>query len=68
MDKLSLLIALRISVYKLCLSRSRHLHLDSLVHIAVSMSCNRNRLLPVLHKRFNTFYNNWGAEYGSVKN
>ena len=54
--------------YKLGLSGTRNLNLDILIYVAICMSCYCNRLMPVLYKRLDTFYDNRCTEYGSVKN
>ena len=67
MDKLPLLISFCVCIDKLGLTCTRNLHLNSLIHIAVGMSGNRYRLLPVLDKRFNALNYNRSAENRSVK-
>ena len=47
---------------------TRNFHLSSLVYIAVRMSCNGNRFLPVFYARFDPFYYNWGTKNCTVKN
>ena len=52
--------------YQFCLSGTRNLHFGILIHIAVSMSCQRNGLFPVLYAGFDALYHDGGTEYGAV--
>ena len=54
-------------VNQLHLSRTRYLHLRTLVDIAVGMSGNGDGFLPVLNTWFYSLYYNRGAEHGSVQ-
>ena len=54
--------------YKFSLTGTRNFDFNILIHITISMSCNNNRLLPVLYKRFYAFNNNRSTEYCTVKN
>ena len=67
MDKFAHFLSVLSGKDKFRFSRTRNLHLCSLVHITVSMSCDGDRLLPCLHGRFNTFYHDRRAEYRSVQ-
>ena len=52
--------------YKLCCTSTRYIDLYALIHIAIGMSCDCNRLLPVLYTWLNSLDNDWCTEYGSV--
>ena len=54
-------------VNQLHLSRTRYLHLRTLVDIAVGMSGNGDGFLPVLNTWFDSLYYNRGAEHGTVQ-
>ena len=52
---------------KLRFPRRGHLDLHIFIHVTISMSCQSDRLFPVLDTRFNTFYHNRCTENSSVK-
>ena len=68
MDQLSCLCSVRCCVDQFCLSRSRNLHLGSFIYIPISMTGNRDRLLPVLYTWFNSFYHDRSTKYRSIQN
>ena len=51
-----------------CLRTLLHFHFGVLINIAISVTSNCNRLCPSRNIRFNTLYQNRGAEYSSVQN
>ena len=44
-----------------------NVHFSILVYIAISMTCNGDRFLPVLHAWLNSFYHDRSAENSSVQ-
>ena len=53
---------------KLCLSRSRNDHLGGLVDVAVGVTGQSNRFLPVFHAGLDAFYHDRSTEHGAVHN
>ena len=49
------------------LAGPRNLHLRAFIYIAVCVSGNGDRLLPVFHARLDSLYHDWRAEYGSIQ-
>ena len=47
---------------------SRNFHFRSFIYITIRMSCDRDRLFPVLNTRLNSLYNNRCTEHCSIKN
>ena len=67
MDQFSRLFPCFIRIYQLYLTGSRNLHLGTLVYVPISMSCDRNRLLPVTNAGLDSFDNDRRPEYRSIQ-
>ena len=68
MYKLFRLASVLCCIYKFNFAGSRNFHLRTFVYITICMSCNRNRFLPILHTRLDSFHHDRSTKYRSVKN
>ena len=53
-------------MYNLCLTFPRNLHLRSFINISISMSCDRDWLLPCLYSRLDSLYYDWRTKYCTI--
>ena len=68
LDCLARLRAVRRSDHEFRLAACRHRAFHIAVHVAVSMTGQRDGLFPVRHKGNDTLHQDWRAEHGAVQN
>ena len=67
MDQFSFFCSVCACIDQLHFSGSRNFHLSPFINVSVRMSCDRNRLFPVFHTGFNTFYHDRRTEHCAVQ-
>ena len=67
LNRLTNLFAVRTGKYELCFTCARHLDLCIFINISIGMTCQCDRLFPVLYTRLDALYLNWCTENSTVQ-